>query len=389
MFIVVLLAILALIHLYLWKRLVKDTTAPGRTRWTLTAVLLGMFVLLLATMLLPRMVGVTESRWLAWPGYLWFAVAGYLFLFLLILEPVWLALRRWVKGAAAEPTAGEPDGGMDRRRFLARSGAAIAGVGSVGLVGFGVARALRPPDVLDVPVRLRTLNPALDGFRIAMITDLHLGPLVGRSHTERIVRMINEAEPDLVVIVGDLIDGEVHELASAAEPLRDLRSAHGTFFALGNHEYYVNDTDAWIEELDRLGVQTLRNANTVIRRGSAAFTLAGVTDIAGEMHSDPPDFGRALAGADPSRPTVLLAHQPDLITEAAEHGVDLQLSGHTHGGQVWPFHVAVRAVQPVLAGLHTVGDTQLYVSRGAGFWGPPARVGAPPDISVLTLRSGA
>lgn len=389
MFIVVLTAILALIHLYLWKRLVKDTTTRGRTRWVLSGVLLALFVLLLGALLLPRMLGVTESRWVAWPGYVWFALAGYLLLFLLILEPVRLVLRRWAK-RTPEPAAASVERtgpGIDRRVFVARSAAAIAGVASVGLVGFGSARALGPPDVLDVPVRLPKLDPGLNGFRIAMISDLHLGPLLGRSHTERIVRMINDTEPDLVAIVGDLIDGEVHELADAAEPLRDLRSVHGTFFATGNHEYYVNDTDAWIEELDRLGVQTLRNAHTVIRRGSAAFTLAGVTDIAGEMHSDPPDFDRALAGADPSRPTVLLAHQPDLITEAAEHGVDLQLSGHTHGGQVWPFHFAVRAVQPTLAGLSTVGDTQLYVSRGAGFWGPPARIGAPPDISVLSLRA--
>lgn len=382
MFIVVFIAILALVHLYLWKRLVKDTTTPGRTRWLLTAVLLVMFVLLLAILLVPRMIGVIESRWLAWPGYLWFAVAGYLFLFLLILEPVRLALRRWVKREPSQPAEG-----MDRRVFLARAGAAAAGVASVGLVGFGTARALAAPDVLQVPVRLRRLDPAFDGFRIAMISDVHLGPLLGRSHTERLVRMINDTEPDLVVIVGDLIDGPLDKLRSAAEPLRDLRSEAGTFFATGNHEYYVKAPFDWFDELQRLGVQPLFNANTRIRRGAAAFNLAGVTDIAGEIVSDTPDFDRALAGTDPSQPTVLLAHQPALVTQAAEHGVDLQLSGHTHGGQVWPFHVAVRAVQPSLAGLSTVGDTQLYVSRGAGFWGPPTRVGAPPDISVLTLRS--
>ena len=155
----------------------------------------------------------------------------------------------------------------------------------------------------------------------------------------------------------------------------------------GNHEYFVEDPPSWLRELERLDVQPLRNENTAIQRGTAAFDLAGINDIAGEERSDPPDFDRALSGADPSRPTILLAHQPVLVDEAAARGVDLQLSGHTHGGQMWPFHYIVRLVQPSLAGLSTVGDTQLYVTRGAGFWGPPVRIGAPPDITVVSLQS--
>ena len=221
------------------------------------------------------------------------------------------------------------------------------------------------------------------------MSDIHLGPLAGRSHTEQIVAMINETEPDLVAIVGDLVDGTVQQLGSAAEPLQDLVSREGSFFVTGNHEYFVDDTTAWLGELERLGVQPLRNENTVIRRGRAAFDLAGVNDIAGEQKSDPPDIDRALSGTDPSRPTILLAHQPVQVEQAAARGVDLQLSGHTHGGQMWPFHYIVRLVQPSLAGLSTVEDTQLYVTRGAGFWGPPVRVGAPPDITVLSLEGSA
>jgi uncharacterized protein len=133
----------------------------------------------------------------------------------------------------------------------------------------------------------------------------------------------------------------------------------------------------------------LRNENTAIRRGAAAFDLAGVNDVSGGQHSDPPDYDRAMAGTRPSRPTVLLAHQPVQLDEASARGVDLQLSGHTHGGQMWPFHYVVRLVQPSLAGLSTVGDTQLYVTRGAGFWGPPVRIGAPPDITVVSLQARA
>jgi predicted MPP superfamily phosphohydrolase len=385
MFIVVLGTVLGLMHLYVWKRLIKDTTT-GHVRLTLSAVLVALLVLLMATLLLPRLLGWRESSWFAWPGYVWFGLVAYLFLTLLVLEPIRLALRRWVK-RAPQQAPDDDAAGMNRRVFLARAGAAAAGAASVGLVGAGMAGALGAPDTLHIPVRLRRLDPAFNGFRIAVVSDIHLGPLAGRAHTERIVRVINETEPDLVAIVGDLVDGTVEELGSAAEPLRDLASKEGTFFVTGNHEYFVDDTASWLRELERLGVQPLRNENTAIRRGPAAFDLVGVNDIAGEERSDPPDFDRALSGVDGSRPTILLAHQPIQVTQAAARGVDLQLSGHTHGGQMWPFHYVVRAVQPSLAGLSTVDGTQLYVTRGAGFWGPPVRVGAPPDITVISLQT--
>lgn len=396
MFIIVLSSVLGLAHLYVWKRLIKDTTAPGRTRRVLTAVFLLLAGLLVMTLMVPRFTGIDESAWFAWPGYLWFALVGYLLLALLVVEPVRLVLRGWVKrGRQAQPVAADelPDtdapaaaAETSRRVFLARTSAVAAGVAASGLVGYGAATALGPPDVLQVPIRLGRLDPAFSGFRIAVVSDIHLGPLLGRRHTERIVRMINEADADLVAIVGDLVDGTVEKLGHAAQPLQDLVSREGSFFVTGNHEYFVEDTVPWLRELERFGVSPLRNENTAIRRGGAAFNLAGLNDLAGEERGDPPDFDRALAGVDPSLPTVLLAHQPVMVAEAAARGVDLQLSGHTHGGQTWPFQYVVEAVQPSLAGLSTHRDTQLYVSRGAGFWGPPVRVGAPPDISVLTLN---
>ncbi|HEY9265067.1 MAG TPA: metallophosphoesterase [Mycobacterium sp.] len=389
MFIVVLGSILGLMHLYVWKRTVGDTTRPGRIRRVLSVVVLALFTLLVVTVFLPRLLGFSESGWYAWPGYLWFGVIAYLFLALLVLEPVrlaaWVRMRRTDGGAARdrpEPAA------VDRRMFLARTGAVAAGVAAVGLVGSGAVSALGPPNLLRVPVRLGRLDPAFDGFRIAVVSDIHLGPLLGRAHTERIVRMINETEPDLVAVVGDLVDGTVAELGRAAEPLRDLESRDGTFFVTGNHEYFVDDTASWLTELERLGLHVLRNENTRIRRGAAAFDLAGVNDVAGESHSDAADFDAALDGVSATGPTILLAHQPVQVTQAAQRGVDLQLSGHTHGGQMWPFHFVVSQAQPALAGLSTVQGTQLYVTRGAGFWGPPVRVGAPPDISVLSLQSG-
>lgn len=370
-------------HLYLWKRLVKDITSPGRLRWVLSLVLAAAAALLISTLALRA----SDPVWLAWPGYVWFGLVFYLVLTLLVLEPVRLVLRRLVKRPPAPDATSTDKPTLNRRVFLARASAAAAGAASVGLVGVGVPTAVGPPELLRVPVRLRRLDPAFNGFRIAVVSDIHLGPLAGRAHTERIVHRINESEPDLVAIVGDLVDGTVAELGPAAEPLRDLSSREGTFFVTGNHEYFVEDPMSWLRELERLGAQPLRNEHTVIRRGAGSFTVAGVNDIAGDRRSDPPDFDRALSGVDVSQPTVLLAHQPIQVDESAARGVDLQLSGHTHGGQMWPFHYLVRLVQPSLAGLTSAGDTQLYVTRGAGFWGPPVRVGAPPDVTVLSLEA--
>jgi uncharacterized protein len=382
----------ALLHWYLWKRLVKDTTSPGPLRGVLTWVFVFLGVLLVATLVLPRVIGPTASTWFAWPGYVWFALVIYLFLTLAVLELPRLALRGWVRrkpleASATAPAAAPASPVLPRRVFLARASAAVAGVTSAATVGVGMGNALGPPDLLRVPVRLRKLDPGLDGFRIAVVSDIHLGPLTGPAHTARIVRMINETSPDLVAIVGDLVDGTVDELGAAAEPLQDLVSREGAFFVTGNHEYFSGSPQGWLRELSKWGVQPLRNSNTVIRRGGAAFDLAGVNDLSGRSIDDGPDFDRALSGRDSSRPTVLLAHQPVQVSSAAARGVDLQISGHTHGGQLWPFHYVVGLQQGALTGMSTVDGTQLYVTRGAGFWGPPVRVGAPPDITVLSLHS--
>jgi len=410
---IVLGALFALMHWYLWKRLVKDTTRPGRTRRAATIATVLLALLVFATLTLGRDISPDVGRWFTWPGYTWFALLFYLFLITVLLELPRLALRGWVRRRPLEATAtspaapsaepdsepdDEPDAESDaepappvdpsRRLFLARGFGLVAGAAATSVVGVGMANALGPPDLLRVPVTLRRLDPALAGFRIAVVSDIHLSSLLGRSHTERIVRMINESSPDVVAIVGDLVDGSVADQGPAAAPLADLAPRDGTFFVTGNHEYYVEDTEGWLRELDRLGVHTLRNEGTKISRGAASFDLAGVTDVNGRARDDGPDFDRALAGRTPDSPVVLLAHQPVQISDAASHGVDLQLSGHTHGGQLYPFHHIVSIAQPSLAGLTKVDDTWLYVTRGAGFWGPPVRVGAPPDISLIELQPG-
>ncbi|MFD0888720.1 metallophosphoesterase, partial [Streptosporangium algeriense] len=233
------------------------------------------------------------------------------------------------------------------------------------------------------------LDPRLGGLRFAVVSDIHLGPLTGVGHAERIVRMINGLQADVVAVVGDLVDGTVAELGPLARPLRNLESRYGAYFVTGNHEYYTdNGPDEWVEELRDLGVRPLRNERVEIAHAGAVLDLAGVDDVTGAAGGGGPDFERTFGGRDRGRSTVLLAHQPVQAVQAAKYGVDLQLSGHTHGGQMVPFNLIVPFQQPLVSGLGEVDGTQVYVTRGAGFWGPPVRVGAPPEITLLELRPG-
>ncbi|GAA3096290.1 hypothetical protein GCM10017600_01310 [Streptosporangium carneum] len=292
----------------------------------------------------------------------------------------------------SDDSAAGPAGGrsvMGRRLFIARTAAAAAGAGALVTVGSGVRTALGDPVVERVSVALPRLDPRLGGLRFAVVSDIHLGPLTGVGHAERIVRMVNALQADVVAVVGDLVDGTVAELGPLARPLRSLESRYGAYFVTGNHEYYTaNGPDEWVEELRGLGVRPLRNERVEIAHAGATLDLAGVDDVAGAATGHGPDFERTLGGRDRSRSTVLLAHQPVQASRAAEYGVDLQLSGHTHGGQMVPFNLVVPMQQPVVSGLGEVDGTQVYVTRGAGFWGPPVRVGAPPEITLLELRAG-
>ncbi|WP_298181399.1 metallophosphoesterase [Saccharomonospora sp.] len=430
MFFTVLSVLIAVVHLYLWKRLVADTTPPkSRSRKVGTVVLAILVTLMMAALSLGTSVSPDIARWFAWPGYLWLAVFFYLLLALLVLELPRLVLRRWLRGgrgegeerralekrgasekqgASVDGANGEPGGpavdtavdtrptsnpesntesatGVSRRLVLARGSALVASVVAVGLTGYGVSVAMGPPTVTRVPITLRRLDPRVEGFRIALISDVHLGPIIGRSFTQRIVDLVNAERVDAVAIAGDLVDGDVADLADAAAPLAELRSTHGTYYVTGNHEYYVGYRQ-WIEHLPTLGVRPLRNERVEIHHNDGVFDLAGINDATGYQWQDPGDVGAALAGRDPERAVVLLAHQPVDFDDAVAHDVDLLLAGHTHGGQLRPFDVAVRWQQGVVAGLYRRENTKMYVTRGAGFWGPPVRVGAPPDITVVELR---
>ncbi|MGY1764254.1 metallophosphoesterase [Geodermatophilus sp. SYSU D00779] len=417
---VVLLAVL-LLHGYLWWRLVRSTTRPGRTRRLLTLGVVVLAVLPMGAVLLRREDSALSTV-VQWIGFSWLGTAFYLFLTLLALEPVRLVLRgrsrsvpdrevepvvasgarRAPRGddAAAQPGPGtaagrgavRQDGGVadpSRRLLLARGLAVTAGAVALGTAGTGAHLANSAPVVRRVPVTLAGLDPALEGLRIVTFSDGHLSALYGGRRFERLVEIVNAQRPDVVAIVGDLVDGELGELREEVAPLADLVSEQGVYFVTGNHEYFV-DTTAWLRHLPTLGVQVLRNERVPIVRGGASVDLAGIDDrtaISSGVPGHGADLDAALDGRDDAVPLVLMAHQPVQVEQAAAAGVGLQLSGHTHGGQLWPFDYAVRLDQPAVQGLSRVGDTQLYVTTGAGFWGPPMRIGARPEVAVVELRA--
>ncbi len=255
---------------------------------------------------------------------------------------------------------------------------------AITLVGFFMARRTAP--VVNVEVPLADLPKELEGFTIAQITDLHVGQTIKRNFVAAIVDRVNLLEADMIAITGDVADGSVPDLAHHTEPLARLASRHGTYFVTGNHEYY-SGAHAWIRELERLGAKALMNEHVVLDHDGAALTVAGVTDWSAH-HFDPThksDPHAAVKGAPERAPKVLLAHQPRSAHIAEAAGYHLQLSGHTHGGQFWPWNFLVRLQQPFTAGLDRLGRMWVYTSRGTGYWGPPMRFGVPSEITLIRL----
>ncbi|MBB2948327.1 hypothetical protein FB565_008110 [Actinoplanes lutulentus] len=417
---VVILAILGAAHWYVWRRLVRDTTVV-RSRWRRAgnAVFIAGPILAVGA-LAGEQAGLPHAaaRVVAWPGYLWLALLIYLFLGVVVGEVVRPLLRLWLarraekspaltapasdttaasqgdampSEAEAVDTVSETDGPLgvseesvrvSRRVFVSRVVGGAAAAVAVGTVGAGAFGVLNGPSVKRITVPLAKLPRSAHGLRIAVVSDVHLGPILGSGFCRRVVETINGTQPDLIAVVGDLIDGDVEDLASSVEPLRGLRSKLGTFFVTGNHEY-ISGVEPWVTKVRELGMRPLRNSRIEL----PGFDLAGVDDLAGEDDGAGPDFAAALGDRDRSRAVVLMAHQPVNIYDAVDQGVDLQLSGHTHGGQLWPGNYIAEMANPTNAGLEKYGDTQLYVSRGAGAWGPPVRVGAPSDITIVELAS--
>lgn len=334
-------------HVYFWWRLFLPLPSPA---WQLGTVLVALggpsFIFAIRRgRTLPREPG---RKWIL-GGYLWFGFATYFFL------------------AAIGSHVADALGATARE-------AAVGGiVAGLAVVGGGLVHVARGPLVRRVRVPLAKQRVP---YTIVHLTDVHIGPLIGRAFAEQLVARVNALAPDAIVLTGDIVDGPLSELQHHVEPLGELRARDGVFAVTGNHEYYWN-AEAWVAHLGSLGIRVLRNEHVTI---GGALQLAGVDDS-----SATEDVPRAVAGRDPERPLVLLAHHPRTIHRARIHGVALQLSGHTHGGQLLPFGWLARIWDPKVSGLARYGQTWLYVSDGTGYWGPPLRVGTSCEIAAITL----
>jgi hypothetical protein len=374
---VVLSALSFLLHRYVWARLVRAVDWPAPWSTALTIAIFALAVLVPVAFFAMRYLPRAYNAPLSWVVYVWMGFALYLFLLTVVADA----------GRGVASLLGALPKDPDRRLFLARILASAVAAGA-GLVGAGgLVNGLRGFDVRKVRVALARLPAAASGYRIVQMSDVHVGPTIGRSFVEAVVRETNALAPDMIVITGDLVDGTVEQLRDLVAPLADLRAKDGVFFVTGNHEYY-SGADAWIAHLRTLGVRVLRNERVDVR---GLFELAGVDDASAArmLPHHGQDVGKALAGRDPAKAVVLLAHQPKAVSDARAHDVDLQLSGHCHGGQMIPFNWLVRLDQPFVAGLHLVDRTQVYVSTGTGYWGPPMRVGPGAELTHLELVAEA
>jgi len=366
----------ALLHAYVGLRIVP--ALPGA--WAP-----AMFALLLVAGAVCTPLGLVGRRHasgaradqLAWLGLLSMGLLSSLAVLTLVRDA---GLLLWWAAGALWPA------GLSSEGVHWRSAAAVPLLGLL-LTLWGLANARRTARTVTVEVPIAGLPAALQGFTIAQISDIHVGPTIKGPYLQSIVDSVNRMGPDLVAITGDLVDGSVAELAGHVAPLAGLKARHGSFFVTGNHEYY-SGAAAWVAELQRLGIPTLMNRHVVLLHGGERLVLAGVADFSAH-HFDPnqrSDPQAALRGApDSAAVRVLLAHQPRSAAAAAAAGFDLQLSGHTHGGQFLPWNFLVRLQQPFTAGLHRLDRLWVYVSRGTGYWGPPKRLGAPSEITRIRL----
>jgi uncharacterized protein len=365
--------ILGLLHVYIGLRLLPDLAASPEARLGGTLVLIVSFGLMLAGLMARSIQFRAAADRVAAAGSLAMSLFSSLFVFTLLRDIILLV------AIVSLPL---------RYVHTLQGGTALLAVGAavfVTLVGFVGAR--RRARIVSVDVPIANLPPALQGFTIAQISDVHVGSQIKRNYVDAIVDAVNALQPDLIAVTGDLVDGSVQDLARHTAPLGRLKARYGAFVVTGNHEYY-SGARAWIAEFERLGLNVLLNEHVVVRHRGAALVVAGVTDYSAH-HFNPAqrsDPTAALSGApNDAAFKLLLAHQPRSATAAAAAGFDLQLSGHTHGGQFWPWNLFVRFQQPFTAGLHRLSHLWIYISRGTGYWGPPNRFGAPSEISFLRL----
>lgn len=367
------------LHYYLGVRLVRDAALPPVAQLAAWALLWLGFASLPLGMVISRARPGPAARALQWVSFSWMGAFALLLTATAATDVVAL-VARWLG-------AGEALSGGPLTWGQAKAGAVMALVAPAFTFGFLTARGKAKVEHMEVAIP--GLGAAFDGLRIVQISDLHVGQTLGRPFLQRVVDQVNALNPDVVAVTGDLVEGTVGHVGEDVAPLSQLRAKHGVYYVTGNHEYY-HGGPAWEREVARRGLTVLHNEHRVLRRGEDTLVVGGVTDYEGG-HFGPENASRpdlAFAGAPEGAPRVLLAHQPRSVREASRHGVALQLSGHTHGGQIFPWMVLVPLQQPVVSGLKRLFGVQLYTHRGTGYWGPPVRLGPAPEIAELTLRRG-
>lgn len=378
-FVLRLVAIVAAAHVYVGLRLIPDLSLSGGQQWAAVAALTLSCILMPVSLVIRPFAARPWADQVAAIGLVMMGLFSFLFV-LTLLRDVMLAA---VLTAGTLASAALPAVALKTGSALAVLALALAAT----LAGAVNARRLARVRRVDVPIA--GLPNALQGFTIAQISDIHVGPTIKQGYVEHIVQAVNALQPDMVAITGDLVDGPVEQLAPHTRPLGSLAARHGAYLVTGNHEYY-SGADHWVAEFRRLGLRVLMNEHVVLDHGDAQLVVAGVTDYsAGAFNpAQASNPAAAVAGAPASAISLLLAHQPRSAAAAAPAGYRLQLSGHTHGGQFLPWNLFVRFQQPFTAGLHRYQDMWVYTSRGTGYWGPPQRLGAPSEITLLRLVRG-
>jgi len=365
-------ALMGALHAYIGVRILPDLPVNESWRAAGSALLVASFLLMPMSVVSRGIKSQPLSDILAWAGSLFMGLFSSLLMLTLARDAALLGTAVFASDETFALVA-------------ARSAVAVPALAVLAtLVGFVNARRRARIKHVDVPID--GLPLPLHGFIIAQISDIHVGPTIKRRYLDGIVDAVNGIGADLIAVTGDVVDGSVRDLAHHTQPLSRLKARHGAYFVTGNHEYY-SGAPAWTVEMRRLGLTVLSNGHRVLEHDGASLVVAGVTDYSAHLFdpAERSDPAAAIRGAPEGPPRILLAHQPRSAAAAAEAGFHLQLSGHTHGGQFWPWNHFVRLQQPFIGGLDRFGDLWVYTSRGTGYWGPPKRLGVPSEITRIRL----
>ena len=387
MFFIIFLTVLGLMHGYVGWRIFKGLDIKANYK-ILAIALVVIFTLLPVLPIAFRYIGYESSlldviSLIGYTGLGFFSLTFLLFITKDIVTKSWSVISSFFPSDIKQQITID----LEKRQFLQKS----LSVGILTLVGpttaYGYYSARKGPSIINQTIFLNDLPDAFENFTIAQISDLHVGPTIKKPYVEKVLNQISIINPDLIAITGDLIDGSIDYLKKDLEPLSEMIANYGTYFVTGNHEYY-SGAEKWLDETDRMGFTNLVNEHDLISINNETITLAGVTDFRAHQiipsHKSNPK--NALRGSTDQKVKILLAHQPSSIFKANEAGYDFQISGHTHGGQFWPFTYPTKKANPYLSGLHNHNGTQIYVNSGTGYWGPPLRLGVPSEITLFKLK---